>query len=234
MIRPRDFRWRLALCGAAITLAVAGCTSQAADGATTSGAPERTVTPSVAAPPSTALGSAAVTGSTASPSKSTPPSSPRSSPKPTGSTKPTPTSLDVAAREDADRAAIEAQWVRFWVIYDSIVRTPKESRPGELRKVAVQPLIKAILKAAVDADSKGIDNYGTWKHRVSWQFPVKGASTAVIADCQDQSKTGTYVVKSGQILTVGKERSNMRGEFLKGTDGVWRLRQIYVIGDQKC
>ena len=137
MIRPRDFRWRLALCGAAITLAVAGCTSQAADGATTSGAPERTVTPSVAAPPSTALGSAAVTGSTASPSKSTPPSSPRSSPKPTGSTKPTPTSLDVAAREDADRAAIEAQWVRFWVIYDSIVRTPKESRPGELRKVAV-------------------------------------------------------------------------------------------------
>jgi len=109
-----------------------------------------------------------------------------------------------------------------------------ESRPGELRKVAVQPLIHAILKAAADADSKEIDNFGTWKHRLSWQFPVRGAATAMIADCQDQSKTGTFEVESGRILTVGKERSNLRGAFVKGTDGVWRLRQIYVIGDRAC
>ena len=46
--------------------------------------------------------------------------------------------------------------------------------------------------------------------------------------------TGTYEVESGKILTVGKERSSMRGEFTKDGDGIWRLKQLYLLGDQEC
>ena len=141
---------------------------------------------------------------------------------------------DTSAQETAVRLAVEGQWLQFWIAYDQIVRTPREDREAKLHSVAEPTLVANVLKAADDADSDGIDNYGTWTHRISWQFPIAGSQTAIIADCQDQSKTGTYEVASGKILTVGKERSNMRGEFAVGTDGIWRLRQLYLLGDQEC
>ena len=223
MSRRRPLLLRIARCLAATALlVVASCTSSTADSLTGSSISES---------------SAAVSPSVAD--VSTGPSSNGASESPASSAtgaNPTETadSPDPAAQETADRSAIEAQWRQFWIVYDQIVRTPKENRGDKLSSVAEPTLVANILKAADDADSQGIDNYGTWIHRISWQFPIAGAQTAVIADCQDQSKTGTYEVASGTILTVGKARSNMRGEFVKGVDNIWRLQQLYLLGDQEC
>jgi len=216
-------RRRAAAGCAAVILGVAGCSSSSADGpGTTTGS----------AAPSASVISVPSTGSGASGSSSPTALTPSVIDVPTVVA--TPTSLDPDAQEAADRAAVEAQWTKFWITYDGIVRTAPDERLAQLNMVAVPPVTENVLQAASDADQKGIDNYGTWIHRLSWQFPINGSSTAVVADCQDQSETGTYEVASGKVLTVGKERSNMRGEFTKGQDGVWRLQTLYLIGDTGC
>ena len=219
---PRMTPRRITACAAAVALLVAGCTSTTADDPT-----RATASKSPTAPTPSVLD--------ISPSPNSP--NPREGPAsslPATNSNGTAGSPDPAAQEAADRAAVEAQWTRFWIVYDQIVRTPRETRKEELGSVAEADIVASILKAADDADSQGIDNYGTWTHRLSWQFPIGGSSTAVIADCQDQSMTGTYEVESGKILTVGKERSSMRGEFTKDSDGIWRLKQLYLLGDQEC
>ena len=216
-------RSRAAAGCAAVILGVAGCSSSSADApGTTTGSTG----------PSASVISVPSTGAGASGSSS--PTTPTPSVIDVPTVVATPTSLDPDAQEAADRAAVEAQWTKFWITYDGIVRTPPDERLAQLNIVAVPPVTDNVLQAASDADQKGIDNYGTWTHRLSWQFPINGSSIAVIADCQDQSKTGTYEVASGKVLTVGKARSNMRGEFTKGQDGVWRLQTLYLIGDTGC
>ena len=214
----RRLRWRVLGACVGAGLVLAGCTSTAADGPSSSGT---TASASVVTPSSIAASSAA--------------------PSPTPSVASVPpassavvTSLDPAAQEAADRAAVEAQWTKFWVTYDGIVRLPKSERLAQLELVAVSPITDSIIKAADYADSQGIDNYGRWIHRLSWLSSIDGGTTAIIADCQDQSETGTYKVSSGEILTTGKARTNLRGEFVRSADGVWRLKKLYAIGDREC
>jgi hypothetical protein len=232
MTRRRDDRWRIALCGAALTLVVAGCTSEAADGATPSGPPARTATPSVAAPPSTVSGSATVTApmsSRASTLSSTP-----SSPKPTGTTKPTPTSLDSAAREKADRAAIEAQWIKFWDAYENIIRTPSELRSSALDAVSVDPIKSRILGAARKFESQGLDYYGSVVQHPYWIESIGGGNFAVIRDCQDQSNYGSVYVSSRKKRTVGVPRDSLQAGFVKARDGVWRVQNIQFLENLPC
>jgi hypothetical protein len=102
-----------------------------------------------------------------------------------------------------------------------------------LAAVAVPPVSDNVLKAADQADSDGTDNYGPITHRLSWQFPIGGESTATIADCQDQSQAGTINVATGEVSSLGLPRSNMRGQFSKGTDSIWRLSQIFFL-EEAC
>ena len=207
----RVVRWRTLACIVVVLLGVVGCTSSSADGPGTTSA-----------------------GTTASASVIDP--SPSSTPAASSSLAPSvidvptlPTTLDPAAQEAADRSSVEGQWVAFWNVYDAIVRTPKDQRAAELAAVAVPPVSDNVLDAANQADIDGVDNYGPVTHRLSWQFPINGASTATIADCQDQSQVGTIKVLTGEISALGQPRSNMRGVFNKGEDGVWRLSQILFL-----
>lgn len=223
---------RTAIAGLLIAaLAIAGCTNTAPGGSTTSGALSMSVTPSVAdspdqptPEPSPTVSSAASSGSPSSDGLDTS----------TRSAASAQSSENLSPQEAADRAAIEAQWIKFWVVYDEIVRTPVAQRKERLQSVAVSPALDEVLEAANQADADGIDNYGTWSHRLSWETPVAGQTTAVISDCQDQSQTGTIDVASGKTLTVGKSRSHMRGEFVKTPNGIWLLRQVYFIVDRPC
>ena len=95
---------------------------------------------------------------------------------------PTPTpasssaSLDPEAQEMADRAAIEAQWIKFWEIYNEIVRTPVDQRPQALDAVSVEPIRTQILEAASRFDSQGLDYYGAVVQHPYWVTPVNGAA----------------------------------------------------------
>jgi len=212
-------RWRPLLCVLAVALGVAGCTSSSADGPTSSSsltiASASVIDTSTASAPATASSPGEV-------------STPSVGDVPTASSAP-PSALDPAAQEAVDRRLIESQWVAFWNVYDAIVRTPKDQRAAALAAVAVPPVSDNILEAADQADIDGIDNYGPVTHRLSWQFSIDGASTATIADCQDQSQAGTIKISTGEKGPPGQPRSNMRGLFNKGTDGVWRLSQLFFL-----
>src|SRR5690349_15236359 len=142
MNRP-GFSWRVVACGVAVVFGVAGCTSGSADGPTST-SPLTLGSPSVIDTSTTSV----------APTVSSPAVSPTPSvvDVPTASSAP-PSSLDPAAQEAADRAAVEAAWVQFWQIYTNIVRTPLAQRSAALDMVAVDPIRTEILNAAANFDS---------------------------------------------------------------------------------
>lgn len=102
------------------------------------------------------------------------------------------------------------------------------------RAVAVEPTYSNLLKYASYFNEKGRLNYGEVTHRLSWLNPIDGALVAILADCQDQSNFGAKDSAGGQKLSVGVERDNIKGRFVKGEDGVWRINDIYYLIDIKC
>lgn len=202
-------RLRLACAAVAVLALAAGCTSTSADGPPSESALSITVSPSMVDP------------STESPASSTPAS-------------PTPSVIEPAAQEAADRAAIEAQWIKFWQTYQVIVRTPMDERRNIADSVAVPALAEKMVAAAEKARIENKDNYGEVIHHIFWQFDVGGKSNAVIADCLDQSNAGTVDTSTGAVITVGPERSNMRGEMLRGSDGIWRVEAVTSLNETQC
>lgn len=143
-------------------------------------------------------------------------------------------STDASSQEAADRRAVEEQWVKFWAVYGGIGRTPVDKRAYLVKQIAIEPTSSNVLKNAASMDLKGLDTYGKVIHHISWQARIDGGTSAVIADCQDQSKYGSVESGTGIKKTVGVSKDNMRGEFLKGNDNIWRLRQIYFLTDIPC
>ncbi len=210
---------RAALAVIALGTFTAGCTSGTVDGGS-----------------SQPIQSATTSASTMGPSSANSSSSDPSSPTPSVIDPPTPTvaSTDPAAKEATDRAAIEAQWIKFWSAYQVIVRTPESERQNLADSVAVPELANKMVAAAEKADREGKDNFGEVVHSIFWQFDVGGKPSAVIADCLDQSQAGTIDTSTGKILTVGPPRTNMRGEMQLGSDGIWRVKAVTSLNDTPC
>ena len=216
-------RLRMAMLASALALAAVGCTSSSGDRPPTSATPSAsTATASVVDPSSS---SSVVVESTVSAS---PPASVIDAPTPIS------TPPDPGTQEALDRAAVEAQWVKFWDIYINFVRTPGSERDMLAASVAIEPIRSDLSKSAANFESEGRDNYGTVTHRLSWIDSISGGSSAVIADCQDQSQFGSMSVSSGEKLSVGVDRDNIKGAFEKGADGIWKLKQIYYVPDVPC
>ncbi len=201
-----------------VFILAAGCTANSADGPTSIPVASVTATPSVVDP------------STFAPSSNAAPASP----SPSAVESSAPSSLDPAALEAADRAAIEAQWTELWEIYTILARMAADERKSSLVAVTSSPLTENLVEAARQANLDGVDNYGKVIHRLFWQTGVDGATTATIADCQDQSQAGTVRVSTGETLTTGRPRISLRGDFIKGDDGIWRARQIIDLGNSDC
>lgn len=146
----------------------------------------------------------------------------------------TPSSLEPATQEAADRAAIEAQWAKFWEVYIGIVRTPSEQRSGVLDGVAVDPVKSEMLDAAERFESQGIDYYGFVTQHPYWVAPVGGQSMAVMRDCQDQRQTGTVWVATGETRTSGGNRNSLQAGFVRGSDDIWRVRQFNHLENVPC
>jgi len=210
-------RLRAGMMTAGVLILVAGCTSSTADGPTSTAVVSVTVSPSVIDPSSLV------------PSTSAPPS-----PSPSVVEPPASTSLDPAAQEAADRAAIEAQWIKFWDVYRDMIRTPDERRDELLAAVVTSPLKETMINEARSAQAAGQDNYGTVQHRIFWDIPVAGSSVATIADCQDQTGTGIVDVTTGQKVSEGVDQIEIRGQMVESDDGVWRVQALFESGDSSC
>lgn len=200
-----------------VLVLVAGCTSSSADGPTSTAIVSVTVSPSVIDP------------SSLLPSPTAP-----ASPSPSSQPPPSPTSLDPAAQEAADRAAIEAQWIKFWIAYSDMIRTPDDEREELLSAVATSPLKETMIDEARIAETEGRDNYGSVRHRIYWDIPIEGKPIATIADCQDQTGTGVVDVNTGEKLSEGVDQVSLRGQMLRGNDGIWRVQALFESGETSC
>ncbi len=141
---------------------------------------------------------------------------------------------DLSAQERADRAAVEAQWIKSWDVYRTLARVPEDQRMAEAESVAVDPALSLMLKDAKDLNDKGWDTYGTLGHRISWLKPIEGADEALISDCQDGSQAGSLEIATGIKKTVGVAGASFQGTMRRGTDGVWRLVQSFYLKDEQC
>lgn len=225
MNRPRHVRWRIASCLATLAVIVAGCTSNTADGQT-----ESIVPASSASAPSASVADVSSSSSSSFPASS---GTSASSAPPTSQTA-TQGSLDPAAREAGDRAAIEAQWIKFWDIYENIIRTPAQSRLAALQAVSVDPIKSRILNSANKSESEGIDYYGSVVQHPYWIESVNDKDLAVMRDCQDQSQYGSINVASGEKRTVGVAKDSLQVGFVRDTQGVWRVRNIQFLENVPC
>jgi hypothetical protein len=140
----------------------------------------------------------------------------------------------LSAQETADRAAVEAQWVKSWDVLLGIARTPAPDREALAATVAVDPIKAKMLEAATALDSQSLDTYGALGHRISWPQPINGGTNAVIDDCQDRSQAGSLNTATGDKVTVGVPRDHYQGSLVKGDDGIWRVAQVYYLKDEPC
>jgi predicted small secreted protein len=177
---------------------------------------------------STATSTASSTAA-ASPSQSSAPQSSAVASPPTAGT-----DSGLPAGEAADRAAVEAQWIKSWDVLLGIARTPAADREAVAATVAVDPIKAKMLEAATALDSQGLDTYGTLGHRISWPQPINGGTNAVIDDCQDRSQAGSLNTATGDKVTVGVPRDHYQGSLVKGDDWVWRVAQAYYLKDEPC
>src|SRR5664280_449503 len=148
---------------------------------------------------------------------------------PASTTAATATDGGVSAQETADRAAVEAQWIRSWDAYAALAHTPGDQRAALAGTAAVDPALTNMLTDAQTLTGKGWDTYGQIAHRISWPQSVDGKPSAVIADCQDSSQSGSYETSTGYKRTVGVPRDHMQGLLLRSDDGVWRVQQVFYL-----
>lgn len=240
--------------------AAAGCTSASEGAVPTTTALIITVSPSVIAPsglPSSAtveVSSAAVTPSSESAlaASTSVPSSTSESAGPAASGEapsaesvelntPTPIATSEVVLRDtpspeeaANRAAIEAQWVKFWEVAAGLSEQPEDQWDALISEVSIDPMRSSVLESASRRKLANRSNYGSIGHFIFWQFPVDGADVATIADCQDHSKAGMIDNTTGERSDPGGARVNVRGILARGQDGVWRVREYFELADSPC
>jgi hypothetical protein len=148
---------------------------------------------------------------------------------------PTTSSMDPAAREAADRRAVEAAWNQYNDVYDTFEsKIPPSRWNSSIAQIAVDPIRAQILKAARADRIIGVVGYGYVVSHPYWQVPINGKPTAIMGDCQDASHAGSMVAKTGQKRTVGVAHNNLRATLVRGSDGDWRVKQIEYLLDVKC
>lgn len=141
---------------------------------------------------------------------------------------------ELSAAELADRAAIEAQWARYWALNAELMRIPADDRERRIDEVAIDPLKTKMLAAVGKFQAEGLDYYGSVGLRPFWPVPVDGQSFALLRDCQDQSGWGSVYLSTGELRSIGVDRHFVQAGFQRGTDGVWRVQNVQWIENFQC
>ncbi|TKV61014.1 hypothetical protein FDO65_05020 [Nakamurella flava] len=136
--------------------------------------------------------------------------------------------------EQADRAAIEAQWAKYWDVLAGLTKVPAEDREQLLEPVAVDPQKAKLLAAAAQFEAEGLGQYGEVILRPFWPQPIDGEQFALLRDCQDQSGWGSISVSTGEVHALGADRHFVQAGFERGSDGVWRVQNVQWIENLQC
>lgn len=137
-------------------------------------------------------------------------------------------------QEAADRAAVEAQWLKFWDVAFGLSEQPEDQWDALISSVSIDPMRASVMESAARRKANNRTNYGIVGHAIFWQFPIEGAGVATVADCQDHSQVGILNNATGEKSVTGAARVNVRGVLVKGSDGTWRVREYTELVGIPC
>jgi len=149
---------------------------------------------------------------------------PTSTPE-TSSSRTTPPSSD-------PRLAVQQAWTKFWSVNTRLHALPAKNVEEAITSVAVDPTLGQMRTELSLFTSTHLANYGYVINHL-YETTLDDSSSAVVKDCMDQSHFGSMTT-AGLKKTVGVARDNTTAALVKGTDGVWRVRNIVYLLDVKC
>lgn len=145
-----------------------------------------------------------------------------------------PTSTSESGSESGDRRGAAAAWTRLWGVVVILVRTPASRRKALALTVADDTLAGQIVASSNLAAKQGRDNYGSITHHIRWPKSISGSKSALIEDCQDQSKFGTMDTTTRKRLSVGNASTLYRGTLTRTTAGKWIVTRVIGYTAEEC
>lgn len=142
---------------------------------------------------------------------------------------------EAAARKDSaadKRAEVVSQYRRFVRVTSNLTDYPSHERPGQIERVATDPILPLIMTNLARMDVAGEVLYGepvTRKPRVELNGKV-----AIVRDCQDTSDSGRKKASTGKVLSKGVSRAAVVVTFKLGDDGVWRASAVDYPAGTSC
>ena len=147
-------------------------------------------------------------------------------------TSPSATASPSSSPPPSARDQVLSQYRAFWAHLTQASLVPAAQRSPLLSPYAVDPELSSLLRGMESGDRKGTVFYGQDVPRPSITSLSVAQGLAVIRDCQDSSKAGNAVRRTGRKLTVGVAR-HLVISTMHLTDGAWRV--AFVTYEQsKC
>jgi hypothetical protein len=141
---------------------------------------------------------------------------------PSVSTPAAPTSA--GSTEEAERAAVEAAYTKFWSVSWGLDRRPPGQWGATLATVATNPVLSRLYEGTRLQRAQGTRLYGQVVPHPTLRALTGG--TARVIDCQDASHAGQADARTGTPKTVGVARSPVTATLTRGPDGVWRVADV--------
>lgn len=186
-------------------------------------------------PTTSAQGSLPSLPSTSLPPASSGPggSTPASRSASTGAPPVTVATSGLSAQEVADRTAIEQAWLHYWDVYLKFYDATPAQRVQLLKGVTTEPQTSKLIESGLLADKEKARTRGNVRHRFYWGPPVDGQDLAVVGDCMDTSKYGSYFVATGKQRSAGIPRANIRIIMKRSGPSGWLIEKIET-HEQPC
>ena len=130
------------------------------------------------------------------------------------------------------RDQVLSQYRAFWAHLAPTSLVPAAQRAAILSRYAVDPELSSLLRGMESGDRKGTVFYGQDVPRPAIASLSMAQGLAVIRDCQDSSKAGNAVRRTGRKLTVGVAR-HLVVSTMHLSNGAWRVSFV-TYEQSKC
>lgn len=122
-------------------------------------------------------------------------------------------------------------WAKYWDVLNDVGNKSPEQIAAIAKGVATGHEYDGFVSSAKLFKQRGLAYFGTIKSRISWGPLASGE--AVMRDCMDQTKFGTYEISTKNAVTIGDARVNLHATFRKVSSG-WRVQGIFEDTSEAC
>ncbi len=143
----------------------------------------------------------------------------------------TPTTPSATSSSAHEKQAILSQYRKSYRVMKRAERVPPEQRRALLKQYLTDPQLSSVLNGIRKIREQGRLTYGL--ERVHPYNLKTHGDTATLHDCQDTRFVGQKDAETGEKLTKGIKYAHLIVNFVRGADGVWRVKRIRQV-KQPC